>query len=267
MMASVTTAFPARHPDSGDEVPGVGLLTIDRTDVLNALDSATMSELVVALRTLDADNACGCVVITGAGTRAFAAGADIAEMVELTAETARSSGMFDRWDQVAETRTPTIAAVRGFALGGGCELAMACDVIIAADDARFGQPEVRLGIMPGVGGTQRLTRAVGKARAMDLILSGRHMDAAEALAAGLVARVVPADETLPTALQLAAEIAAGAPLAVRAAKAAVSGADEGSLADGVARERAAFANLFDTADQAEGMHAFLEKRAPQWKGR
>ena len=246
---------------------GVALVTIDRPEVRNALDSATMAELVSALERLDADDSCRCIVVTGAGQQAFAAGADIGEMVDLTPERVRSSGMFERWDRVAALGTPTIAAVRGYALGGGCELAMACDIIVAGDDARFGQPEVRLGIIPGVGGTQRLARAVGRARATELILTGRQMDAAEALACGLVTRVVPAAETVMVALELAALIAANAPLAVRAAKALVGAAMELPLSEGVARERAAFAELFGTEDQREGMRAFLEKRAPAWRGR
>jgi len=267
-MADVGVAFPARLPIGGDELPGVALVTIARPDVLNALDTATMTTLVEALRRLDADASCRCIVLTGAGERAFAAGADIAEMASLdAAAAARASGLFERWDEVAAIETPRIAAVRGHALGGGLELALACDVIIAADDARFGQPEVRLGIMPGVGGTQRLTRAVGRSTAMAMILGGRQLDANEARSVGLVAAVVPPDEVVAEGLRLAAEIAAGAPLAVRAAKAAVDAAFETSLADGLARERAAFLELFDTEDRAEGMRAFLEKRPPEWKGR
>lgn len=265
-MPNVVTDFPVRAAGSG-EPPGVALVTIDRPDALNALDTATMGELVAALRALDADAACRAIVITGAGDRAFAAGADIREMAGLSAATARSSGIFDRWDEVAQIGTPTIAAVRGFALGGGCELAMACDIIIASDDAQFAQPEVHLGIMPGVGGTQRLVRAVGKSKAMALTLSGRRMGAAEAYSLGLVAEIVAPDDTVPAALRLAAEIAAQAPLAVRATKAAVDRAFEHPLGEGIRQERAAFAALFDTEDQAEGMAAFLEKRKPEWKGR
>jgi len=266
-MPNVSTAFPAQRPDRDEVLNGVALLVIDRPQVLNALDSATREELVAALQKLDAEDACRCIVITGAGERAFAAGADISEMASLDAETARSSGRFERWDQVAGVSTPTIAAVRGLALGGGCELAMACDIIIASDDAQFGQPEVRIGIMPGAGATQRLTHAVGKSRAMAMILGGRRLGAADAATLGLVAEVVPADRMLVTALELAVDIAAAAPLAVRAAKIAVDAAYEHPLADGIAAERAAFTDLFDTEDQAEGMSAFLEKRQPQWRGR
>jgi enoyl-CoA hydratase len=266
-MPNVVTVFPAHHPDSGDALPGVSLVTIDRAEVLNALDDATMADLVAELQRLDADVDCRCIVITGAGERAFAAGADINEMVDLSAEQARLGGRFERWDAVAAVKTPTIAAVRGFALGGGLELAMACDIIIAAHDAQFAQPEVRLGVIPGAGGTQRLVRAIGKAKAMALILSGRRLSAAEADSLGLVAKVVSPALTVPAALELAADIAGQAPLAVRAAKAAVNDAYETTLADGVARERAAFTELFDTEDQAEGMTAFIQKRKPEWKGR
>jgi enoyl-CoA hydratase len=266
-MPNVNIANPARHPRSDDVLAGVALLTIDRPKVLNALDTATMAELVQALGSLDADTDVRCIVVTGAGDRAFAAGADIAEMASLDAATARSSGRFERWDQVAAVATPTIAAVRGFALGGGCELAMACDIIVASEDAQFGQPEVRIGIMPGAGATQRLTHAVGKAKAMELILSGGRLGAAEAAGLGLVARVVPSEETVAASLELAAEIAAQAPMAVRSAKAAVNAAYERSLTDGIALERDAFTDLFDTEDQAEGMAAFLAKRTPRWTGR
>lgn len=266
-MTNVACEFPALIPLSREALPGVALVTIDRPDVLNALDAATMAELVATLQWLDADDACRCIVLTGAGTRAFAAGADIREMVSLSAEAASTAEFFERWDQVAAIGTPTIAAVRGFALGGGCELAMACDIIIASDDAQFAQPEVGLGIMPGVGGTQRLTRAVGKSTAMALTLTGRRLTAAEARGLGLVAEVVSPGETVPTALALASEIAAQAPLAVRATKAAVNDVFERTLGEGIARERAAFAALFDTEDQTEGMAAFLEKRKPVWKGR
>ena len=242
-------------------------MTIDRARLLNALDSETMAELVETLERLDADEACRVIIITGAGDRAFAAGADINEMAELDTASSRARGYFERWDRVAALSTPTIAAVRGFALGGGLELAMACDIIIAADDATFGQPEVRLGIIPGVGGTQRLTRAIGKARAMELILSGRRFSAGEAASFGLVSRLESAERVLPASLELAAEIAAQAPLAVRAAKAAVVLAAEVALASGVAAEREAFTALFDSEDQEEGMCAFIEKRPPEWKGR
>jgi len=206
-------------------------------------------------------------VITGSGGRAFAAGADIRELETQTSATLTEGGRFGAWDRIAAVGLPTIAAVRGFALGGGCELAMACDMIVAAEDASFGQPEIRLGVMPGAGGTQRLTRAIGKARAMEMILTGRTMSAQEADVHGLITRVVPAPATVDAALELAARIAAMPPLAVRAAKAAILDADERSLREGLARERVAFFGLFDTDDQAEGMAAFTQKRPPAWSGR
>ena len=266
-MPEVRVDHPASHPVTGERLDAVALVTIDRPTVLNALDSATMAELVDALQRLDADDACRAIVVTGAGERAFAAGADIREMSGLTAEAVRSAGIFERWDEVAAIDTPLIAAVRGYALGGGCELALACDLIVAADDAAFGQPEVSLGIIPGVGGTQRLPRAVGLAVAMEMILAGRRLSGAEAVAAGLAARAVPAAEVVPEALRIAVAIAANAPGAVRAAKRAVRAAADTPLTDGVAAERRAFAALFETEDQQEGMAAFLEKRRPTWTGR
>jgi enoyl-CoA hydratase len=272
-MTSLTVELPARSPSPADVatagavLAGVALVTVDRRNVLNALDRSTMSALAAALERLDADAECRAIVIRGAGERAFAAGADIREMARLSPDEVLSSELFAAWDRVAAIETPTIAAVRGYALGGGCELALACDMVIAGEDAVFGQPEVSLGIIPGVGGTQRLTRAVGKATAMDLILSGRRMGAPEALARGLVARVVAPGQVVATALELAAEIAARAPLAVRAAKRAVAAAMELPLAEGIAAERRLFAGLFTTEDQEEGMAAFLEKRTPAWKGR
>lgn len=265
--ARVRVALPATDPVSGTAFPGVALLTIDRPDALNALDSGTMEELVAALSGLDADPDCRCIVLTGAGHRAFAAGADIREMVELGPDDIGPSSLFARWDEVAAVRKPIIAAVRGFALGGGCELALACDIIVAAEDAVFGQPEVRLGIIPGVGGTQRLTRAVGPVLTMDMVLTGRRLSAREAEASGLVSAVLPADQLLPGALSMAARIASQAPLAVLAAKQAVRAAQELPLSEGVRREREIFRGLFATEDQEEGMRAFLEKREPRWKGR
>ena len=266
-MTSLDTRFPAAHPSSGATLDGVAMVTIDRAHVLNALDSETMADLVASLQRLDAEPSCRCIVLTSAGERAFAAGADIAEMSTMTAEAASASGYFERWDEVAAIGTPMIAAVRGLALGGGLELALACDIMIAATDAQLGHPEVRLGIIPGVGGTQRLTHAVGTSKAMELILSGRRLGAQEALALGLVAQVMEPDATVGAALELAAEIAAAAPLAVRAAKAAVRAALEEPLSEGIAAERAAFLALFDTEDKAEGMRAFVEKRQPRWQGR
>ncbi len=263
----IRAEFPASDPASGEPRPGVALVTIDRPRVLNAIDHATMDALVRTLEELDADPECRAIIITGAGERAFAAGADVAEMARHTGTTIRAADPFATWDRIGGVVTPIIAAVRGFALGGGCELALACDMIVAADDATFGQPEIRLGIMPGVGGTQRLARAVGKARAMELILTGRRIPATEASALGLVTRLVPAAETVSAALALGAEIAALSPVAVAAAMRAIEIAEELPLADGLAAERAAFYDLFDTEDQAEGMRAFLEKRPAVWRGR
>jgi enoyl-CoA hydratase len=248
-------------------VDGVALVTLDRPDALNALSFGLLADLVAALEALDDDDGVRAIVLTGAGDRAFAAGADIKEMADATPESLADGGGFGHWDELRTIRKPVIAAVRGFALGGGCELAMACDLIIAGDDAEFGQPEIRIGVMPGAGGTQRLTRAIGKARAMELILTGRSIDAREAERLGLVTRVVPAEATLEAALALAAEIAAMPPVAVAAAKRAINEADDGSLTDGLAGERQAFFDLFATADQKEGMAAFVEKRPPRWTGR
>jgi enoyl-CoA hydratase len=257
---------PAIDP-AGSSVDGVALLTIDRPDVLNALDTATMRELVETLERLDGDESCRAIVITGAGERAFAAGADIKEMAEATPVSLTLANSFARWERIRRVRKPLIAAVRGFALGGGCELAMACDMIVAGDDAVFGQPEIRIGVMPGAGGTQRLTRAIGKARAMELILTGETIPAREALALGLVTRVVAREETVPEALRLAARIAEMPPLAVMAAKEAVNRAYELSLEAGLEFERRNFFLLFASEDQKEGMRAFTEKRPPRWKGR
>jgi len=253
------------HPVDGRF--GVALVTIDRPEVRNALNFALLAELADALETLDSDPACRAVVLTGSGDKAFAAGADIGELAEQTPERLAAEGHFDAWERIAAVGLPVIAAVRGYALGGGCELAMSCDLIIAGDDARFGQPEIRIGVMPGAGGTQRLTRAVGVRLATELILTGRMLSAEDARAAGLVNRVVPADETVAVALDLAAEIAAMPPLAVRAAKQAILAAAELPLAEGLRRERDAFFALFATQDQREGMAAFLEKRPATWTGR
>jgi enoyl-CoA hydratase len=246
---------------------GVALVRIDRPEVRNALNFALLAELADALEALDADERVRAVVLAGTGEAAFAAGADITELAEQTPDRLAAEGHFDAWERIAAVGVPVIAAVRGYALGGGCELAMSCDLIVAGDDARFGQPEIRIGVMPGAGGTQRLTRAVGQARAMELILTGRLFDADEAFSAGLVSRVVPAAETLTAALDLATTIAGMPPLAVRAAKAAVRSAAELPLAEGLRRERSAFFDLFATADQREGMAAFMAKRAPTWTGR
>ena len=246
---------------------GVATVRIDRPEVLNALDYGTLGELVEALEALDSDESVRCVVITGAGERAFAAGADIKEMADATPVSLTAANNFARWERIRRIRLPLIAAVRGFALGGGCELAMACDMVVAGDDAVFGQPEIKLGIMPGAGGTQRLTRALGKAKAMELILTGRNLPAAEAYERGLISQVVAREETLPAALALAAEVASMPPLAVRAAKEAVNRAYELSLEAGLEFERRNFFILFASDDQKEGMRAFIDKRKPTWKGR
>jgi enoyl-CoA hydratase len=250
-----------------DDRPGVVLVTLDRPEVLNALDYRTLGELAEALEKLDSDESVRCVVITGAGDRAFAAGADIKEMADATPVTLSAANNFARWERLKRVRVPLIAAVRGFALGGGCELAMACDMVVAADDATFGQPEIKIGIMPGAGGTQRLTRALGKAKAMEMILTGRNLSARDAYERGLVSQIVAREETVPAALALAAEIAALPPLAVRAAKEAVNRAHELSLDAGLEFERRNFFMLFASDDQKEGMAAFIEKRQPTWKGR
>jgi enoyl-CoA hydratase len=206
-------------------------------------------------------------VITGAGERAFAAGADIGELARQSPTSLTVDDDFHRWERLKRIRKPLISAVRGYALGGGFELAMLCDLLVAAEDAQFGQPEIKLGLMPGAGGTQRLTRAIGKARSMELILTGRNMDAREAEAHGLVSKVVPAEQVVPAALELAGKIASLAPVAVMAAKAAVNRAEELPLEAGLEFERRNFFLLFDTEDGKEGMAAFAEKRTPKWKGR
>ncbi len=245
---------------------GVALVTIDRPEARNALNFALLAELADSLEQLDRDGRTRVIVLTGAGDRAFAAGADILELSDQTPERLRNEGHFDTWDRIGAIGLPLIAAVRGFALGGGCELAMTCDLIIAGDDAQFGQPEILLGVMPGAGGTQRLTRAVGTALAMELVLTGRTMPATEAKQAGLVTRVVPAAETVDASLELADLIAANPPLAVRAAKRAVLAAAELPLEAGLRAEREAFFDLFATTDQREGMRAFVDKRRPTWTG-
>ena len=261
----VRVEFPAGGPDGA--VDGVALVVLDRPEALNALSSDLMSQLLEELETLDRDPACRCIVLTGAGERAFAAGADIKEMADATPTSLARGESFARWERIGRLRTPVIAAVRGYALGGGCELAMSADMIVAAEDAVFGQPEITIGVIPGAGGTQRLTRAIGKARAMEMILTGRRMDAREAAAAGLVTKVVPAEATIPSALELAARVASMPPLAVMAAKEAVLRAFELPLAAGLESERRAFYLLFASNDQKEGMAAFIEKRSPQWTGR
>jgi enoyl-CoA hydratase len=244
----------------------VGLVRLNRPEALNALNSELMQALADALRGFDAAPSIGAIVITGS-ERAFAAGADIKEMAEATSVQMLSSDLISRWDEIRAVRKPLIAAVSGWCLGGGCELAMACDMIVASETAKFGQPEINIGVIPGAGGTQRLTRAVGKAIAMEMILNNRTLTAQEALAFGLVNRLVPAETCLEEALTLAAQIAARAPLAVRFGKEAVNHAFEAFLAEGIADERRAFYFLFSSQDQKEGMQAFIAKRKPEWKGK
>ena len=239
----------------------VGLVRLNRPKALNALCDQLTAELGEQLLAWDADPAIGCIVLTGS-EKAFAAGADIKEMRERTYPAVALHDFIASWETVTRLRTPVLAAVAGFALGGGCELAMMCDFILAADTARFGQPEINLGVMPGAGGTQRFTRAVGKSKAMEMCLTGRMMDAAEAERSGLVSRVLPAAELLDEALKVAATIAAQPRVAAALTKAAVDAAFETTLAQGVRTERAMFLSLFGTADQREGMAAFLEKRKP-----
>ncbi len=245
----------------------VGIVTLNRPKALNALNGQLMDELGAALKAFDADPEIGCMVITGS-EKAFAAGADIGAMATYTfADVYNSDYITRNWETIRTIRKPVIAAVSGFALGGGCELAMMCDVIIAADNAKFGQPEIKLGIIPGAGGTQRLPRAVGKAKAMDLVLTGRMMDATEAERAGLVSRVVPLDKLMDETLAAALTICGFGLPSVMAAKEAVNRAFEGTLADGVMFERRLFHALFATEDQKEGMDAFVNKRAPAFKHR
>jgi enoyl-CoA hydratase len=244
----------------------VGLIRLNRPQALNALNRALMRELALAVDKFEADNGIACMVITGSD-KAFAAGADIKEMVDKQFIDVFLDDFCADWHRVAQARKPVIAAVAGFALGGGCELAMQCDLIIAADNAKFGQPEIKLGIIPGIGGTQRLTHAVGKAKAMDLILTGRMMDATEAERAGLVARIVPLQSLVEEAMKVAVTIAGMSLPSVLAAKEAVNCALETSLAEGIRFERRIFHSLFATADQKEGMHAFVEKRAPKFQNK
>jgi enoyl-CoA hydratase len=240
----------------------VGLLTLNRPQQLNALNDAVIDELVAALSAFECDEGIAVSVVTGSA-KAFAAGADIGAMSDWQFSDVFGQDYITRnWESIRRVRKPIIAAVAGYALGGGCELAMMCDIIIAADTARFGQPEIKLGIIPGAGGTQRLPRAVGKAKAMDLVLTGRMMDAAEAERAGLVSRVVPAERLLEEAIAAATQIAEFSLPSVMAAKEAVNRAYESSLTEGVLFERRIFHALFATADQKEGMRAFLEKRRP-----
>jgi enoyl-CoA hydratase len=246
-------------------IGAVGLVRLNRPKALNALNGLLMRELVTALTEFDADDSIRCLVITG-DERAFAAGADIKEMANASAIDMMTRGTIELWDRLQALRKPVIAAVSGHCLGGGCELAMACDMIVASETARFGQPEITIGVIPGAGGTQRLTRAVGKAIAMEVILNGRILNAAEAAQFGLVNRVVPAASYLDEALKLAAEIAKRAPLAVQIAKNTINKAEELALTEGIDYERRSFYLLFASADQKEGMNAFTAKRDPVWTG-
>jgi enoyl-CoA hydratase len=243
----------------------VGLITLNRPDAFNALNSTLMSELLHALKAFDADEHIGAMVVAG-GEKAFAAGADIKEMADASLVDMLESGHIDIFDQIMQIKKPVIGAVSGWCLGGGNELAMSLDMIVASERARFGQPEINLGVIPGAGGTQRLTKIVGKAIAMEMVLNNRHLTAEEALHFGLVNKVVPVEEYLDAALKLAEQIANRAPLAVQMGKQAVNQAYESHLKDGLADERRMFYMLFATDDQKEGMAAFQEKRDPEWKG-
>jgi enoyl-CoA hydratase len=243
----------------------VGLIRLNRPQALNALNNQLIKELMDALAVLDADPAIGAIVITG-NERAFAAGADIKEMADASAVDMLRSDHIAQFDRILSIKKPVIAAVSGWCLGGGNELAMSCDMIVAAETARFGQPEINLGVIPGAGGTQRLTRAVGKAVAMEMVLNNRTLTAEEALKFGLVNRVVPVERYLDEALALASEIAARAPLAIQLGKEAINHAFQSFLSDGLADERRSFYYLFASQDQKEGMAAFIEKRKPDWKG-
>jgi enoyl-CoA hydratase len=244
----------------------VGIIRLNRPQALNALNKALIDELTKVVDAFDADDKIGCMLITG-NEKAFAAGADIKEMADKPFIEAYLGDFVSNWNAVAKARKPVVAAVAGFALGGGCELAMQSDIVIAADTAKFGQPEIKLGVIPGIGGTQRLAHAVGKAKAMDLILTGRMMDATEAERSGLVARVVPAASLMDEAMKVAETIANMSLPSVLAGKEAINRAFESGLSEGMAFERRIFHSRFATEDQKEGMKAFVEKRAPKWKNK
>ena len=244
---------------------GVGVVQLNRPEALNALNREMMAEVIDALERFDEDPQVGCLIVTG-NERAFAAGADIKEMAQAQPVDMLNNPFIDYWDRLLRITKPIIAAVSGFALGGGCEFAMACDMIVASDSAQFGQPEINLGVMPGAGGTQRLTRAVGKALAMEMVLNDRRLNADEAMAYGLVNKVTPTETYLKEAIDFAAQIAARAPVAVRLAKEAVNAAFEMPLQAAMAHERRLFYLLFSTQDQKEGMQAFVEKRRAEWRG-
>lgn len=262
-MADSTYQFLLVEPEAA---PGVMLIRLNRPKELNALSTPLMAELVTAVRAADEDPGVRCIVLTG-NERAFAAGADIKELVDATMIDTALGDRFEKWEDLRRTKTPIIAGVSGFALGGGCELAMLCDTIVASESAQFGQPEIKIGTIPGAGGTQRLTKALGKAKAMELVLTGRTLNAQEALAYGLVCRVVPVELYLIETLRLAEEIAAMPPVAARMGKAAVNQAYETSLTEGLKSERGLFFLTLGTEDRQEGMQAFIEKRKPEWKGK
>jgi enoyl-CoA hydratase len=257
------TEFQTILVEQAADNPRVGIITLNRPKALNALNRQLMLEVVEAATAFDADPDVGCIIITGS-SRAFAAGADIKEMQPLGYPGVYVDDLFRDWDRLAEVRTPLVAAVAGHALGGGCELAMICDILIAADNAKFGQPEIRLGVIPGIGGSQRLTRAVGKAKAMDMCLTGRTIGVEEAERAGLVSRIVPVDDLLTEAIATASTIAGFSAPVVMIAKEAVNRAFETTLAEGIRFERRIFQATFALADQKEGMGAFLEKRTAQF---
>lgn len=242
-----------------------GVIQLNRPKAMNALNGELMSELMEAMEHFNGDPEIGCLMITG-NERAFAAGADIKQMVDATCVEMLGDPLINQWDRFRRIGKPVIAAVSGFALGGGCEMAMACDMIVASETARFGQPEINLGVMPGAGGTQRLTLAIGKALAMEMVLNGRFLTAEEALRFGLVNRVLPVESYLEEAIKLANELAARAPVAIRLAKEAVNAVFEMPLQAGLAYERRLFNMLFSTEDQKEGMDAFIEKRKANWRG-
>ncbi|HJQ13907.1 MAG TPA: enoyl-CoA hydratase-related protein [Anaerolineales bacterium] len=244
----------------------VGLITLNRPQAMNALNNQLLRELMDALDAFDQDDTIGAMVITG-NEKAFAAGADIKEMAGKSMKQMMDMGHIAVFDRIRTIRKPVIAAVSGWALGGGCEIALSCDMIVASESAQFGQPEINIGVIPGAGGTQRLARAVGKAIAMEMILNDRRLSAQEAYQSGMVNRIVPAESYLDEALNLAEEIAARAPLAIRAAKKMINQAFEHTLSEGLAAEKQEFYNLFATEDQKEGMQAFMEKRKPEWRGK
>lgn len=244
----------------------VGLVTLNRPEAMNAFNFTMTRELMDALEAFDNDDAVGAMIVTG-NQKAFAAGADIKQMADKTMQEMSESDSIGQFGRIRAIRKPVIAAVSGWALGGGCEVAMSCDMVIASETARFGQPEITIGVIPGAGGTQRLPRAVGKAIAMEMVLNNRTLSAAEALGFGLINRIVPIEAYLDEALKLAEEVASRAPVAIRSAKKMVNQAFERSLEDGLSEEKREFYNLFTTEDQKEGMRAFAEKRKPEWKGK